>query len=139
MAATKNIIAGSPSAADTLELGQSGGIVQVAAGADFALFDVGAITASSTDSQAAATELSYTINKVTSGADGHAVKLPAASTCKLRIASVTSGAYAMKVYPASGDNINYGSDDAAVTIKEATLALFVSDGTNWLASYTANS
>jgi hypothetical protein len=113
----------------------SGGVVQVAAGVDLALKDIGAITASSTDSQAAATALTYTINAVTSGADTHAVLLPAATTNQVRVVQVTTGAYAVKVYPASGDKINGGSANAAVVCKEATMQLFIpvkSDEWAWL-------
>lgn len=45
----------------------------------------------------------------------------------------------LKVYPASGDDINDGSSDAAVTIEGKTLARFVAlDGTTWAAQYTVN-
>ena len=139
MAATKNVIAGSPSAADTLELGVTGGYVQVAAGVDFYLADVGAITASATDTQAAGTALSYTINNVTSGADTHAVTLPTAVVGMVRIVYVGTGAYAVKIYPASGAAINGGSGDAAIAIKEKTWAIFIAvSTTNWISQYTVN-
>ena len=140
MAATKNIIAGNPSAADTLELGASGGIVQIAAGADLKLLDVGAITASTTDTQAAGTALAYTINKVTSGNDAHAVTLPAATAGLIRILQVTTGAYAVKVYPAGGDKINGGSANAAVVCKEAVPQIFIAlDDSEWSWIGTVNS
>lgn len=140
MAATKNVISGSPSAADVLELGKSGDTVQVAAGADLKLLDTGAITASSTDTQAAATPLTNTINLVTSGADTHAVLLPAATAGLVRYVQVTTGAYAVKVYPADGDKINGGSANAAVVCKEATGQLFIAlDSGEWSWIGTVNS
>jgi hypothetical protein len=46
----------------------------------------------------------------------------------------------LKVYPPSGDDINDGTQDAAVTIEGKTVATFTNlDGTTWIATYTANS
>lgn len=45
----------------------------------------------------------------------------------------------LKVYPASGGDINDGTQNAAVTIEGKTLAIFVAvDGTTWAAIFTAN-
>lgn len=144
MAATKNILAGTPSAADTIELGASGGFVQFAAGADIKLLDIGAITASETDSQAGGTALSYTINNVTvTSGDNDAVTLPTAVAGLVRIVYCNGGTganLALKVYPAASDDINDGSANAAIIIKELTWALFVAlDSTTWAAQYTVNS
>ena len=141
MAATKNVVAGSPSAADTLELGTSGGIVQVAAGCDLYLLDIGAITASETSTQAAGTALSYTVNNVTvTSGDNDAVTLPTAVAGLVRIVYCLGPDKALVVFPASGDDINDGTTDAAVILKELTWALFVAiDGTTWAAQYTVNS
>lgn len=140
MAATKNILAGSPSAGDTLELGTSGGIIQIGAGVRFKNANVGAITASSTDSQAAGTVLAYDINRVTSGADTHAVTLPTPTGGEDILVQVTTGAYAVKVYPHSGGSINGGTGDAAVVCKEALPQRFVAlSSTAWSWQGTVNS
>lgn len=45
----------------------------------------------------------------------------------------------LKIYPATGDTINGGSANAAITIEGKTLALLVKvDGTNWAVIFTAN-
>lgn len=45
----------------------------------------------------------------------------------------------LKVYPASGDDINDGTTNAAVTIEGKTLAMFIAvDTATWAAIYTAN-
>ena len=45
----------------------------------------------------------------------------------------------LKIYPASGDDINDGSADAAITIEGKTLARFVAvDTSTWAAQYTVN-
>lgn len=142
MAATKNIL--EATSATTLEVGSDGQTVQFAAGADIKLLDIGAITASTTDSQAAGTALSYTINNVTvTSGDDDAVTLPTAVAGLVRIVYCNGGAganLALKVYPASGDDINDGSANAAIVIKELTWALFVAlDDTTWAAQYTVNS
>ena len=139
MAATKNVIAGSPSAADTLELGVSGGYVQVAAGVDFYLADVGPITGSATNTQAGGTALSYTINNVTSGADTHAVTLPVAVVGMVRIVYVGTGAFCINIFPNVGASINGGTGDASIAIKEKTWAIFIAvSTTNWISQYTVN-
>lgn len=43
------------------------------------------------------------------------------------------------IYPASGDDINDGTPDAAITIEGKTLAIIVGlDTSTWAAIYTAN-
>lgn len=140
MAATKNVIAGSPSAADTLELGTSGGIVQIGAGVKFKNANIGAITGSSTDSQAGGTLLAYDINVCTSTNDGHAVTLPVPTGGESILMHIATGAYALKVYPHSGGNINGGTSNAAVTVKEGLPQRFTAlSTTTWSWDGTANS
>jgi hypothetical protein len=79
------------------------------------------------------------VNVVT-GADGtKGVILPAA------IAGIQVDVYSsvatngLKIYPASGDDINDGSADASITIEGKTLARFVAvDTSTWAAQYTVN-
>lgn len=78
---------------------------------------------------------------VVSAADGtKGVVLPAAIVGKevqVYNAVATNG---LKVYPASGDDINDGSADAAITIEGKTLATFVAiDSATWVSQFTANS
>lgn len=67
------------------------------------------------------------------------VVLPSAvagNTCRVYNLHATAG---LKIYPATGDDINDGTTNAAVTIEGKTLALFEAvDDTTWAAIYTAN-
>ena len=139
MAATKNIIAGNPSAADTLELGKSGGVVQVAAGARFKNTNIGSLN-SGTDSQAAGTLLAYDINLVTSAADASGLVLPVPTGGETIVVQIVSGAYAANVYPHSGGKINGGSANSPVAIKEALPQVFRAlSSTAWSWQGTVNS
>lgn len=90
--------------------------------------------------QGNATALSGAILYYVSGADGTVgVALPSAA------AGLVVGVYnlhasnGLKIYPASGDDINDGTTDAAITIEGKTLALFMAlDTTTWAAIYTTN-
>lgn len=98
-----------------------------------------ASVAAAGSTQSDATALTGAVNTV-SGADGtKGVILPAA------IAGVPVEVYnehatnGLKIYPASGDDINDGSTDAAITIEGKTLARFRAlDSTTWAAQYTVN-
>jgi hypothetical protein len=76
-----------------------------------------------------------------SGADGtKGVVLPAASAGTIRIVHNLHATNGLKIYPASGDDINDGSADAAITIEGDTHATFLAlDSSTWSAVYTANS
>lgn len=51
----------------------------------------------------------------------------------------THAALGLLIYPASGDDINDGTADTAITIEGKTLAVFVGlDNATWGAIYTAN-
>jgi predicted RecA/RadA family phage recombinase len=76
-----------------------------------------------------------------SAADGtKGVKLPAAvagAKCSAYNEHATNG---LKIYPATGDDINDGTTNAAITIEGKTRADFVAiDATTWTATFTANS
>lgn len=79
------------------------------------------------------------LNTVT-GADGtKGVILPVAAAgtvCRVYSATATNG---LKIYPGTSGTINGGSANAAITIEGKTLAILENvDGTNWAASFTAN-
>lgn len=98
-----------------------------------------ATVAAAGSAQGDAAALVGRVNVVT-GADGtKGVILPAA------IAGIQVDVYSsvatngLKIYPASGDDINDGSADAAITIEGKTLARFVAvDTSTWAAQYTVN-
>lgn len=83
------------------------------------------------------------VNQITyvSGADGTVgVRLPAATAGRVHFIYNLHATNGLKVYPASGDDINDGSADAAVTIEGKTLMLAVAlDTATWGAIFTANS
>lgn len=89
--------------------------------------------------QGDATALTGRVNVVTGADATKGVVLPAAQS-GLRVDVYNStAALGLKVYPASGDDINDGTSDAAVTIEGKTLATFVAvDSTTWAAQYTAD-
>lgn len=99
---------------------------------------VDVVAAGSTQADAAALTANATNN--VSGADGtKGVILPAAvagTVVKVYSSVATVG---LKVYPASGDDINDGATDAAITIEGKTVATFTAlDDTTWAADYTAD-
>lgn len=78
---------------------------------------------------------------IVTGADGtKGVVLPAASAGRYREVYNTHATNGLKIYPASGDDINDGTTNAAITIEGKTLAIFRAiDDTTWAAIYTVNS
>ncbi|HYH63686.1 MAG TPA: hypothetical protein VD866_03215 [Urbifossiella sp.] len=77
---------------------------------------------------------------VVSGADGtKGVILPEAVAGR-RVSVYTSDATnGLKVYPATGDDVNDGTTNAAVTIEGKTHSIFEAvDDTTWAAVFTAN-
>jgi hypothetical protein len=91
--------------------------------------------------QGDATALTRGALNTVSGADGtKGVILPeavAGSRVRVYNEHATNG---LKVYPASGDDINDGTANAAITIEGKTLAWFEAiDASTWGAMFTANS
>lgn len=87
---------------------------------------------------AALTENAYNIVSAADGTKG--VVLPAAVVGKEVWVYNTHASNGLKVYPASGDDINDGTTDAAITIEGKTLAYFKAlDTATWAAIYTVNS
>lgn len=77
----------------------------------------------------------------TSTGDGTAgLVLPSAAAGLVRAVYNLHATAGLKIYPASGDDINDGTTDAAITIEGKTLAIFWAvDATTWAAIFTANS
>lgn len=98
----------------------------------------GTIAAAGSD-QAGATPIVNRVTQVT-GADGSAgVRLPGATPGAEFHVYNTHATSGLKIYPASGDDINDGTQDAAITIEGKTVAFFVAlDTTTWAARYTAD-
>lgn len=107
--------------------------------ADLTISDIGTIAAAGSV-QGDATAIANTISVVT-GADGtKGVILPAATAGLVYIVYSSTATNGLKIYPASGDDINDGSADAAITIEGKTAAIFIAvDTATWTAIYTANS
>lgn len=117
--------------------GTSGSVVDVIHGAAEKIQVDTVASAGSTTSDA--TALTGRVNTVT-GADGtKGVKLVAGTAgdvVEVYNAVATNG---LKIYPPTGDTINGGSADAAITIEGKTLAKFTCiDGDNWGSQFTVN-
>jgi hypothetical protein len=103
---------------------------QVAVPAPYASTDVGTIAAAGS-AQGDATAIAHLVEDVTAGDGTKGVVLPAASAGLVYRVYNNSGSN-LKVYPASGDDINDGTTDAAVTLSTKTVATFVAlDSTTW--------
>lgn len=102
------------------------------------LNSVGTLAAAgSTQSDAAQIVSQITTVSAADGTKG--VKLPACAAGEIFIIYSSVATNGLKVYPASGDDINDGTADAAVTIEGKTMAIFVGQDTGtWGAMFTAN-
>jgi len=78
-------------------------------------------------------------NNVTAADGAKGVRLPPASP-GLEVPVYNSVATnGLLIYPATGDDINDGATNAAITIEGKTLAIFKAiDTTTWVAIYTQN-
>ena len=120
----------------------------LAAGDKFDVFLVRGVSRTPTASKAAAgstqadaTLLALNSNNTVSGADGtKGARLPPAVAgcfCNVYNEHASNG---LKIYPASGDDINDGTADAAITIEGKTVATMrCLDGATWAAAFTVNS
>lgn len=100
---------------------------------------VDAVTAAGS-AQGDAAALTGTVNVVSGGDDTTGVVLPTAAATGQPVYVLNSGSAGLKIYPASGDAINNGSANVAITILEDTLAILVPTAAdNWAATFTANS
>jgi len=106
-------------------------------------FEIGheivATVASAGSAQGDAAALTNPINVVT-GADGtKGVVLPAAQAGLVVEVYSSTATNGLPIYPATGDDINDGTTNAAITIEGKTHARFIAvDSTTWVAIYTAN-
>lgn len=100
--------------------------------------DAGTLAAAGTD-QATAAAIVDTVSNVT-GANGTvAVRLPVAAAGNVRYVYNSVATNGLPIFPGTSGTINGGSGDAAITIEGKTLATLVNtDGTNWAATFTAN-
>jgi hypothetical protein len=90
--------------------------------------------------QATAAPLTGVIHNVTAADGTKAVVLPAAAEGRIMYVYNSVATNGLPVFPGSGDAINGGSGDAAVTIEGKTLAIFIgTSASNWAAIYTADS
>ena len=96
------------------------------------------ISASTTQTQVAATALTEVVNDVTTVSnDNDAAKLDSASANKKQIVYNNGGAI-LQLFPASGDNLGEGVD-ASTTIEPGGFGVFVSkDATNWISTINNN-
>lgn len=92
----------------------------------------GAITASTTQTQAAGTALGYGFNHVTVAASADAVKMPKAVPGTMLILVNTSG-QSISLFPTSGDKINAAATDAAVSVANVTTSIYICNvsSTQW--------
>lgn len=140
MSSTKLNIAGGSTHGNVLELGESGGTVQIADGAQFKPFPIEAVAAAGTN-QATGTALVAGHLNVVSGADGtKGVTLPTAVAGTVVVVYSSVATNGLPIYPAADDDINDGTTDAAITIEGKTAVMFIAaDATTWVAlTYTAN-
>ncbi len=124
---------------DLLTFTTTDSLESVNAAAPLSLTDAATLAATGAD-QAGAAAIVHQIS-FCSAADGSVgVRLPAATAGLVRIVYNLHATAGLKVYPATGDDINDGTGDAAVTIEGKTMAIFVAlDTATWAAIYTANS
>lgn len=90
--------------------------------------------------QGDAAQLAYGVNNVTAADGTKGVLLPPASPGKVVHVYNSVATNGLKIYPATGETINGGSANAAITSEGKTLATLVgTSSSNWAATFTANS
>ncbi len=116
----------------------SSGGVSTASGGLLTLGNVGTVAAAGSD-QAGAGAITAQITYVTAADGTKGVRLPAVTAGAIYIVYSTVATNGLKVYPASGDDINDGTGDASITIEGKTMAIFIGmDTSTWGAIFTAN-
>ena len=102
------------------------------------VLDVGTVAAAGSV-QGDAGALTDPVTYVTAADGTKGVVLPAVSAGLVMVVYSTVATSGLKVYPASGDDINDGSANAAITIEGKSAAIFVGlDSSSWAAIYTAD-
>jgi hypothetical protein len=105
----------------------------------FVFNDIGTVAAAGAN-QGNATAITNKVTYVTAADGTKGVVLPAASAGLVYVLYTTVATNGLNVYPASGDDINDGSADAAVVMEGKTAAIFIAlDSSTWAAIFTANS
>ena len=84
-----------------------------------------ALTASSTQTQAAGTKLFHGLNIVATAGGSDAVTMPATSVLGSVVILVNHSGQTIQLFPASGGTINAAAGDAAVTVATATTSVYV--------------
>ncbi len=103
------------------------------------ILDTPSTLAGTGTNQGTAAAIADQVTFVTAADGTVGVVLPSAAAGMVRMVYNTHATAGMKIYPASGDDINDGTSDAAVTIEGKTLAIFVAlDSTTWASIYTVN-
>lgn len=124
-----------------LMAGQSASAVAITGGTISGVapsFQAGSVAATGSN-QGTAASLAYAVNNVTAADGTKGVILPAATAGKLVYVYNSVATNGLPIYPATGETINGGSANAAITIEGKTLAILVGSGAgNWGAVFTAN-
>ena len=89
-----------------------------------------AITASTTQTQAAGTKLFHGLNIVASASSSDAVTLPQTTVFGNILVLVNHSGQTINLFPAKGGTINAASPDAAVSVATATTSIYVSGVNN---------
>ena len=99
----------------------------------------GGSVAAAGSAQGDATQLTYGVNSV-SGADAtKGVLLPPCSAGRRVVVYNEHASNGLKIYPATGEDINDGTANAAITIEGKTVAEFVGiDASTWGCQFTVN-
>lgn len=119
------------------------GTVYVGATTDKVLFrgtlkETASALAATGNNQATAAAITGPLTQVTAADGTKGVVLPAA-VAGLRYVLYNAAASALKVYPASGDDINDGTADASISVPAKTAAEFIAlDTSTWQASYATD-
>lgn len=112
--------------------------LKVQAGALLHLLDVATLAAAGSE-QGDAAAITKQVTYVTASDGAKGVVLPAATAGAIYFVYNTVATSGLLIYPASGDDINDGSANAAVTIEGKTMAVFVGmDTATWGAIFTAD-
>lgn len=89
--------------------------------------------------QAGAAAIVAQVTFVTAADGTKGVRLPAVTAGAMYIVYSTVATNGLKVYPASGDDINDATGDAAITIEGKSMAIFIGmDTSTWGAIFTVN-
>ena len=89
----------------------------------------GGITASTTQTQAGGTKLTYGFNSVFSANSADAVTMPKAASGTM-IVIVNHSGQSISLYPFKGDKINAAVTDAVVSVADTTTSIYICNTTS---------